>query len=866
VSTFLLVDGNSLLHRAYHALPPLTAPDGRPTGAAYGFTSMLLKALNKFSPDYLVVAFDTRAPTFRHRQFADYKIQRPKLDKELISQIDLVKEIVDAFGFRRYEADGYEADDLIGTIVKRIQESEFKTQESRDKSQVVILTGDLDLLQLVSDRVKVYTPRKGLSNMVVYDVQRVRERYKIPPEKLVDYKALVGDTSDNIPGVKGVGSKTASHLLSLYRDLFDIYNHLDKIPGRWRAKLSSCREKALLSRELAYIRRNVDFPFSLKQCLVPQIRLNKIKKLFENLGFHSLFKRVSLGVGEAVAKQGELFVSSASRREGSVYPTAVSFKSREVSFLAREEADEFCLALCDGYRVSVYPDVPAEARALFNNEEVEKIALDAKEQIKLLSGRGVLVKPPLFDPRIAVGLLGRGEKWEETGSRKEETAVQSVRKVFELKKKLQAKLDLEENRQEKELFYFLEMPLVFVLLAMEQRGIEVDRSFLTRLGKELGERIAKTEKMIYEMVGEEINLNSPRQLEEILFDKLKLSSFKRTPTRQRSTDESVLKKLKGSHPVIEKILKYRWLFKLKSTYVDSILERLGADGRVHPTFNQARTATGRLSCQDPNLQNIPRGGRGGYLGMEENVRKAFIAPEGYKLLSADYSQIELRLVAHFSKDERLLASFEKDQDIHTATAARIFNCFVGDVTPNQRHVAKTVNFGVIYGMSAYGLSEELGIDQHRAKRFIDQYFNQYPRVKKFGEEKIEEARRYGFVKTLWGRKRNIPDINSPRDYIRSGAERMAVNHPVQGTAADLIKKAMVEIADLLTKFNSRSKNRSSLILQIHDELLFEVPQDQVRELAKKVKGVMESVADLAVPLKVDLTVGDNWGEMKLLEE
>lgn len=907
----ILIDGNSLLHRAFHALPPLTTASGQEVGAVFGFTSMLLKVFADLKPEYVAVAWDTPKPTFRHVEYVDYKAHRPELDKDLEKQIEQVKEVVEVFNLPQYEVEGYEADDVIGTLAEQAKEEKIRREE---KIETVIVTGDLDALQLVDKDTKVYTSRRGFTDTMTYDHDAVLERFGVEPVQLVDYKALCGDPSDNIPGVKGIGKKTTTELLSQYQNISEIYKHLKNLSDKISGKLADQQEQALLSRNLAEIRRDVPIELNLDQCRLKDYDQEEVFRLFQKLEFRSMINKLpesgsetqEVLFGETSKGKASLDVLPSKGKEYSFVDSEDSFKHMEeelvkISELTVDvettsinpwEAELVGVALTTQPGRALYVPwkfnvqsskfkVIEKLKEILENKQIAKIGHNLKYDALVLSRHGIDVSPFAFDTMLAAYLLQAGQgrlnlkdlafsqlgmvipRIEEllgTGKNKKtmdkidiervtQYACSDVDATLRLKRKLEASLTKDYNLEK--LFDRLEMPLLPVLLDMEKHGVLVDRQLLAKLSKDLQKKIEKTELVIYQNVGHEFNLNSPKQLEEVLFDELHLPMIKRTKT-QRSTDESVLRKLRGSHPIIEPLLEYREIFKLKSTYLDPLPNLLDSKGRVHTIFNQARTATGRLSSENPNLQNIPKQD-------ECNLRCLFIAPTDFKLLVADYSQIELRIIAHFSQDEALINSFENDQDIHSATAARIFDCFINEVTPEQRGIAKTLNFAVMYGMSPHGLSDLLQIEHLKAAQYIDEYFANYPQVKSWIEDLVRQAHEEGFVESLWGRRRVIPDLASENTLRRAAAERIAINMRVQSTAVDMIKKAMVDVYSYLTDL------RAKLILQVHDELVFEVPQEKVDETAEVVRKKMESAMELRVPVKVDLAVGDNWGELEKLK-
>jgi DNA polymerase I-like protein with 3'-5' exonuclease and polymerase domains/5'-3' exonuclease len=719
----VLVDGNALLHRAYHATPPLTTSTGELVNAVYGFTSMVLKSIQDLSPDFIAIAWDMAAPTFRHQQYTQYKATRGPADDGLSTQYKRVHEIVDVLNIPEFALSGYEADDLIGTLARQAVENEKNIE-------VIILTGDRDIMQVIGKQVKVLMPRKTLQDVGLYGVEEFVLRYGFDPIQIIDYKALAGDASDNIPGVAGIGQVSATKLIQQFGSVEKIYKpeNLKTLPERLQRLLAEGAESAVMSKSLATLDLNAPIKLDLAACRVHDYEHGKAEKLLEELEFKSLISR----------------------------------------------------------------------------------------------------------------LPGREPKISDQDSNKEEIGV----KVHHQQNIHTTDLDLEVAR---------------VLEKMTQAGVLIDLEYLNALGVDLKGRLVTIEKDIYSFVGHEFNLNSPKQLSEVLFDELKLPVFRKTKTG-RSTDEQTLKELSAAHPAIPLLLQYRQLFKLISTYIDALPKSVGEDGRIHSTFNVEGAATGRLSSINPNLQNIPiRGELGG------EIRKAFVAPQGKVLLKADYSQIELRIMAHLADDPVLKQAFQEGLDIHAATAAKIFNIPVKDVTAEQRTVGKTMNFATLYGQGAHALSQQLGIDFATAREYIAEYFARFPKVKGWMQQTLEFGYKNGYVETIWGRRRYIPELQAGNRMLRAAGERMAVNMPVQGTSADMIKKAMVEIDKELT-VNSKLKTvNCKLILQVHDELLFECDETSYIETAKMVKEKMENAHKLDVPVKVDLKVGKNWGEMEGLK-
>jgi len=752
--TLILIDGHALVHRAYHALPPLSTGKGELVNAVFGFSSILLKVLKDLRPDYITATFDMAAPTFRHKEFDDYKATRVKAPDELYAQIKRVKDVLTAFNIPIFEKEGFEADDVIGTLAR----------QASKKVKVLIVTGDLDTLQLVNNQVSIYTLKKSIKETVIYDEAAVRARFEgLSPSQMNDYRGLKGDPSDNIPGVPGVGEKTAISLLRDFGSLEKLYEEIENPKSKIAAKngfalggknkkladkLIENKEQAFFSKYLATIKQDVPIKFNLKAAVTQDFDRQKVIELFKELGFFSLINRLA-------------FVD-----ESNIPPKESGKSSGDKKI---EKVD------------------PRQGRLLGDNQTVLEKIEQAREQ----------------------GVLSR--------------------EVYEIEKALAP-----------------------VLLKMQQTGIKIDKEYLKKLSNSFGQKIKILETKIYKLSGVEFNINSPQQLSEILFTRLNLQikGLKKTPGKVISTAASELNKLRGEHEVVDLILEYRELAKLKNTYVDTLPELVAGDDRLHTTFDQLGTTTGRLSSKNPNLQNIPIKTE---LGRE--IRKAFVAETGFKLLSADYSQIELRVVASLSEDKEMIKAFSEGKDIHAATAAEVLGIDAGEVNSEARRMAKVLNFGVIYGMGSHGFAEAAGIDYGKARDFIKKYFEKFSGVANYLEKSRQAAAKNGFVETLFGRKRFIPEINSSAWNLRQAAERAAVNMPVQGTAADLLKMAMVSIAK-----NEWLAANSKMLLQVHDELVFEVAEDEVKKAALEIKKIMENIYQLAVSLRVDFEVGDNWGE------
>jgi DNA polymerase-1 len=903
----VLFDGNALLHRAFHALPPLTvSKTGEMVGAVYGFTLMLLKAINELKPTHCAIAFDMKAPTFRHQLFKEYKAHRPPAPEDLISQLGRVRELVETFNIPIFELEGYEADDVLGTL---------SHEASKQDIESVIVTGDADTMQLVSPRVKVLypKPRGSFSDTILYDDSAVKEKYGVAPAHIADLKGLVGDPSDNIPGVSGIGKKTAAKLIGQFGTVEEIYAHLDEVsPPKLQALLRQHEEIARQSKELATIVTEVPVSLQLDSCHLSHYDRQRVAELFRELEFFSLLPKLPKEEADTEA----LSVSPEAKLTPQVEPAYHTVNTAQAlnGLLARlKEARSFAfdlettsldamkaqlvgislsLAPAEAYYIPVghigwgEPEqLPREQvlsglKPLLEDASLPKLAHNGKYDMTVLAECGVTVANLAFDSMIAAYLLcekslnlkalafsrlgiemrpitdliGSGAKQRSMA----EVPVAEVASYAgadaditgQLAKLLEPELKSQGLWQ---LFSEVEMPLVPVLVTMERNGVALDTELLRQMAHRLGEQLLKLEAAIYNSVGHRFNVNSPQQLGSVLFQELGLPPAKKTKSGY-ATGASVLEALRGVHPIIELILDYRQLSKLKSTYIDALPALVNPKtGRVHTSFNQTRTATGRLSSSEPNLQNIPVRGE-----MAKEIRQAFIAPPGSYLLAGDYSQIDLRALAHLSHDPNLVSAFQQDADIHAATAAQLFSVKPSQVTPAMRRLAKTVNFGVIYGMSDYGLEQATELSRQEAAQFIAAYFEKYPGIKDYLETTKTEARRSGYVQTILGRRRHIPEINSANRQIRIAAERMAINMPVQGTSADIIKVAMIN----LHREMKRRKLRSKMLLQVHDELIFEVPQDEMKTMRELVPEVMSTALVLSVPLKVDIKTGTNWGEME----
>jgi DNA polymerase-1 len=893
----VLFDGNALLHRAFHALPPLTLrKSGEMVGAVYGFAQMLLKVINELKPSHYAIAFDMKGPTFRHKLFDLYKIHRPETPQELVGQLGRVRQLVEAFNIPIFEMEGYEADDLLGTL---------SHQASAKDVETIIVTGDADAMQLVSPKVKVLypKPRKSFSDTMLFDTAAVKEKYGVAPAQIADLKGLVGDPSDNIPGVSGIGAKTAVKLIEKFGSVEGIYERIGEVePEKLQALLKDNEAIARQSKELATIVTQMPVKLKLDDCRVSHYDRNKVTELLRELEFASLLKKLPTVEGESVEakppKGDYKIVNSAADLDKLIkrLTAAKTFAfDTETTSLDPMSAQLVGISLSpaagEAYYIPVghigldtitqlpLEEVIAKIKPVMEDKSLAKLAHNGKYDMAIMAQYGVTVNNLGFDSMVAAYLLGEKSMGlkalafehlavemtpisELIGAGKKQIPMSQV-EIARTADYASADADMTlrlseifeaELKEQKlwKLFDEVELPLVPVLLHMERNGVALDSGLLKEMSERLGEQLTKVEKEIYDNVGHEFNINSPQQLSKVLFEELNLTPARKTKGGY-STGAAVLEELLGIHPIVELILDYRQLSKIKSTYIDALPGLINPKtGRLHTSFNQTRTTTGRLSSSEPNLQNIPVRGE---LGKE--VRSAFIAPEGSQLLSADYSQIDLRALAHLSQDKSLTSAFRHDEDIHTATAAQVFGVEPSKVTPEMRRVAKTVNFGVIYGMGEYGLEQATGLSREEAASFINAYFEKYPGVKKYLESTKEEARQTGYVQTILGRRRAIPEINAQNRQVREAAERMAINMPVQGTSADIIKVAMINLEREIDK----RKLKSKMLLQVHDELIFEVPSAELKEMKELVPELMTSAIELSVPLKAAVKTGPNWGEM-----
>ncbi|MDP3999905.1 MAG: DNA polymerase I [bacterium] len=929
----VLIDAHALIHRAFHAIPFLAKRDGELTNAVYGFTATVLSVLKELRPEYVAVSFDLPEPTFRHKKYEDYKATRQKAPDELRSQFGRVREVVDALGMPVFEQAGYEADDVLGSLAKQ-----FSRKHDLD---AYIVTGDKDTLQLVDDRVRIFTLRKGIKDTVIYDPERLKEETGLTPEEFVEYKALKGDPSDNIPGVPGIGDKTATILVQKYRDLEGLYKILGEDPAKHpdikpkvRANLAEFKEQAFLSRELSLIVTDLKLKFNLKDCTIHDFDVETALKLFKEMEFSSLVPRMK----EAMAAEGQRVNGEAVNGKPSSATTAPS-KPRDFSKadyrIVRTEAEfkkflaelkqqpvfafdtetdtldairpvlvgmSFSWRAGSGWYLPVGhrdpaghkkgPNLPlrktlAALKSVLTAAEPKIVCHHLKYDYQVMraaDGVGLELGGLAFDTLFGSYLLNPGARTlgldklayqelgyemqpitELIGTGKDQTPVSEVPVealghyaaedadiTWQLYEKFSDQL---EQQGLSSIQADLELPLAPVLGRMEQRGVKIDTAFLSKMSDVFGKRLAKIEKAVCKLAGHEFNLASPRQLAAVLFDELQLAKGTRTQSgAHASTAAGKIEKLRDAHPIVPLILEHRELSKLKGTYLDALPNLVRKDtGRLHTSFNQTVAATGRLSSSDPNLQNIPVRTEVG-----REIRKAFVAGRGCKLISADYSQFELRIAAHISGDAKLSEQFREGKDIHTATAAAVAGVAEADVTPEQRYAAKAVNFSILYGATPHGVARSTGMPVTEAKEYIDRYFRTYPKIRDYMDEMIAKVRTDGYVETLFGRRRYLPEINSSSHPIRESAKRMAINMPIQGTQADILKLAMIQVDAGLAKVSKDAH----LLLTVHDELVLEAPTKDIPKVAKFVVETMRGAYALDVPIEVEAKVGPNWGELQ----
>ncbi len=871
----ILIDGNSLANRAFYALPLLSNKKGLFTNAVYGIAMLLFKIYETERPDSMLVAFDAGKETFRHQEYEEYKGKRLKTPNELSMQFPIIKDMLDKMSIKHFELAGYEADDIIGTIVKKA--------EQENNLEIIIISGDKDLMQLVSDKTTLYLTKKGVTETEKFDIKQIKEKYGLAPEQIIDLKGLMGDQSDNIPGVPGIGEKTALKLLQEYHSVKEVITNVEKIKQeKLRENIIKYQGQALLSKKLATIFCEVPLELTINDLQLQEYDREELVKLFSELEFNSLIEKIKK---EDEKGNEEFFQLN--------YLLLANLSTKEIENLLADSYAVFpvyineellCLSLVNEEKHLIvsreFIDSSNEFKEWLKDSTKEKYSYAVKRIATTFKKKNIEIKGFSFDFQLITYLLnpidgekeitellktynypevysesevfGQGAKWHlPEVERIYDYAIRIAKGIWTIKPLIEKEL---EGKKLAELYYNLELPLTFVLAEMEITGMTIDLDRLIGMKDEFTEKLSKIEEEIYQLAGVKFNLNSPKQLGEILFDKLQLPTMKKTKTGY-STDAQTLEKLEPLHPVISKILDYRQLSKLLSTYLEGMLKVLDPiSKKVHTILNQTITATGRLSSTEPNLQNIP-------IRLEEGkkIREIFVPEQaGNYILSADYSQVELRVLAHISRDENLIQAFKANLDIHNKTAVDIFNVKEDLVTPLMRRTAKAVNFGIVYGISDYGLAQNLNISRKEAQQFIERYFSIYQGVKKYMQDIVEKAKKDGYVTTLFNRRRYLPDIMSSNYNIRSFAERTAMNTPIQGTAADIIKFAMVNINNEL----KNKKLKSKMILQVHDELIFDVEKDELELMLELVPKLMEEAVKLDVPLKVDVAYGSNWYQAK----
>lgn len=877
----IIIDGNSIINRAFYALPDMSNSEGLKTNAIFGFVRMMFKIIEDYQPTHMSVAFDKKAPTFRHKQYADYKAGRKKMPDELAQQLQPLKDLLDKFNINRLELEGYEADDLIGTVARLGEENDFK---------VYIVTGDKDAIQLASHKTTTLITKKGVGEVEEYNYDSVLERYEMTPTQFIDLKGLMGDKSDNIPGVPGVGEKTGIKLLKQYSTIENLIEHTDELKGSIKKKIEENKELALMSKELATIITNVPIEVKLEDLAYGDYNKDDVVEKFKEFGFTSLItKLLDIEGGETTIKEEidlkiehldnvEDFIKKAEENKKVI----IDVIGKEGNILDKRVLYVF-LSLDGNEIYYVNEDELPQIKTLLSNPEIKKHGYDLKEDYILLKPYEIELNYMDFDITIAEylidsksstsyecsaiamkyltrkikskeDLLGKGAKAKKFDEIEFDELSAYIGDILNTVNGVYPKM--EENLKETEmdgLFYHVEMPLVEVLGSMEYIGMKVDKDQLNELKEKFTTIINELENEIFELAGEPFNINSPKQLGVVLFEKLGLPVIKKTKTGY-STNAEVLEKLRDKHEIIDKITEYRQIVKLNSTYVEGLLKIINPKtGRIHSSFNQTITTTGRISSTEPNMQNIPV-----KTEMGRDIRKVFVADENCKLVDADYSQVELRVLAHMSGDENMIDAFKHGEDIHSKTASQIFDVDIKDVTSKQRIEAKAINFGIIYGKTDFGLSQDLNIPVATAKAYIDSYFNKYPKIKEFMDEAVESATETGYATTILNRRRYIPEIKASNFIVRNQGKRFAMNAPIQGSAADIIKVAMVNVYNRLKENNMKSR----LILQVHDELIVEAVDEELEMAEKIVREEMENAQSMDVKLDVDLNTGDSWYETK----
>ena len=881
MNKLLLIDGNSIINRAFYGImgsKMLMTEDGTYTNAVYGFLSILFKELDDIKPEYLVVAFDLKAPTHRHKMYDKYKANRHGMPEELAMQMPILKETLKAMNVCIIEKEGYEADDILGTLAKWGQKEEL---------EVTVLTGDRDSFQLIDKNIKVRIPRTkmGKTETEDYTVEKIEEEYGLEPLDLIEVKGLMGDTSDNIPGVPGVGEKTALNLIKQYKSIDEVYNHIDEQKGKLKEKLSENKDLAYLSRTLGTIDINAPIEKDLGAFQVEEWNKPEVLEIFKKLKFNRFIDRFALQENIGATSFSDSQINTEIEHEKIVDKTKLAELKQEIQenkviyyYLTEEKFIIYSPKTNKCFSIENIQDF----KDIFEDKNILKCSYKQKEEFIILWNKGIEAKNLMFDIAIAGYILNSNiNKYTieylaneyinfdiaEYLSNTEETGVEQITlfdnaekpkedktyiyayAIYKLYNVLTQKM---EEAGSIDLFNKIEMPLTEVLASMQYEGIYIDKQELLDFGKELQEKIDILTQEIYELTGEEFNINSTKQLGEILFEKLKLTAKKKTKTGY-STDVDVLEKIKYEHPVIEKILEYRQLQKLNSTYVEGLIPYIDETGRIHSKFHQTVTTTGRISSTDPNLQNIPT-----RMELGRKLRKVFKPEQGYIFVDADYSQIELRVLAHISKDKNMIEAFCNNEDIHAQAASKVFNIPLEEVTKEERTKAKAVNFGIVYGISEFGLGEQLGVSRKKAKEYIEQYLDKYSGIKEFMTNIVEETKEKGYVETLYHRRRYVPELKSNNYMVRQFGGRVAMNTPIQGTAADIMKIAMINVYNKLKENNLKSK----LIVQVHDEILVETLESEKEQVKQIVKEEMENVIKLKVPLLAEVEEGYNWYEAK----
>lgn len=890
----MILDGNSILFRAFYALPPLKNKNGIYTNALYGFLSMLYKLLDEYQPEYICTTFDHKKPTFRHERFKDYKAGRAQAPNELVMQFALIREILDVHKIRHLEIEGYEADDISGTLARMASEKDMN---------VYLVTSDKDYLQLVRDKVNVLLTKKGVTNIALFNQSILFDEYGITPKQFIDLKGLMGDSSDNIPGVKGVGEKTGLKLIKEYGSIDGIYENIDQIQGKLKEKLESEKVQAYMSKELSEIIVDLPLELSIEELRYKEPDRKELLEMYKEYDFRLFMSRIK----PDEERQMNLFSDNLSSTEDVATDKssdAIKEAGIEEIIEGSKKTGQMCLKFFyDGERALYASPIAlgimtsedriyyieenlktalSDLKSVFEDDNIEKIGHNIKDEIIMLNKHDISLNGISFDTMIARYLLEPSEasyNIDRLVYEYHKTDMQTEKDFLGSGVKRVSYNELEKNQRKEHMHNYLkgiwsirspmetqlmetdmdnlyeevELPLVKIMASMEILGFKINTDELKHIGEKLSQKISVLELVIQEMAGSEFNINSPKQLGQVLFEELNLPVMKKTKTGY-STDVEVLEKLKNQHPVIQKIIEYRQLTKLNSTYVEGLLNVVDKNtGRVHSSFKQTIASTGRISSTDPNLQNIPVKTDEG-----RELRKIFVHEEDYILIDADYSQIELRVLAHLSDDKNLIEAFRLGEDIHTKTASQVFHVPKEEVTSTMRGRAKAVNFGIVYGISDYGLSRDLDIPRKESKQYIENYLNFFSGVKKYMDDIIRKGKKDGYVETILGRRRYIPELSSRNFNIRAFGERLALNTPVQGTAADIIKKAMINVDHELRK----RKMKSRLILQVHDELIVEAHKNEVEEVKRILKEEMENAVPLKVPVIVDLNIGETWYDTK----